>query len=118
MASDHSMIVYGRAPVLNALKAAEKSIDLTIYEISDSQIMPALQAARARGVAVRVIYNWYSFPPDMQHVSESNIHARLQSTYDSDWAQPSVTMRPDKTPLKACQGDPAGRAQARRKVRP
>jgi hypothetical protein len=50
-------------------------------------------------------------------VSESNIHARLQSTYDSDWAQPSVTVRQDKTALRACQGDPAGRAQARRKVR-
>ena len=69
MASTHTLIVQpddGRTAVLNALKAAKKSIDLTIYEISDPQIMSALQAARARGVAVRVIYNWYSFPPNMQ----------------------------------------------------
>jgi len=69
MASTHTLIVQpddGRAVVLNALSAAKKSIDLTIYEISDPQIMSALTSAQARGVAVRVIYNWYSFPPDMQ----------------------------------------------------
>ena len=69
MASIHTLVVQpddGRALVLNALNAAKKSIELTIYEISDPQIMSALQAARARGVAVRVIYNWYSFPADMQ----------------------------------------------------
>jgi len=69
MVSPHTLIVQpddGRTLLLNTLAAAKKSIDLTIYEISDPQIMSALQAARARGVAVRVIYNWYSFPPDMQ----------------------------------------------------
>jgi phosphatidylserine/phosphatidylglycerophosphate/cardiolipin synthase-like enzyme len=69
MASAHTLIVQpddGRTLVLNALKAAKKSIELTIYEISDPQVMSALQAAKARGVAVRVIYNWYSFPADMQ----------------------------------------------------
>jgi cardiolipin synthase len=69
MASAHTLIVQpddGRTLVLNALNAAQKSIDLTIYEISDPQIMSALQAAKARGVAVQVIYNWYSFPADMQ----------------------------------------------------
>jgi len=69
MASTHTLIVQpddGRTLVLNALNAAKKSIELTIYEISDPQIMSALQAAKARGVAVRVIYNWYSFPTDMQ----------------------------------------------------
>jgi len=69
MASAHTLIVQpddGRTLVLNALNAAKKSIELTIYEISDPQIMSALQAAKARGAAVRVIYNWYSFPADMQ----------------------------------------------------
>lgn len=69
MASAHTLIVQpddGRTLVLNALNAAKKSIELTIYEISDPQIMSALQAAKARGTAVRVIYNWYSFPADMQ----------------------------------------------------
>jgi cardiolipin synthase A/B len=69
MAAAHTLIVQpddGRALVLDALNAAKKSIDLTIYQISDSQIMSALMSAQARGAAVRVIYNWYSFPADMQ----------------------------------------------------
>jgi cardiolipin synthase A/B len=69
MASAHTLIVEpddGRTLVLNALNAAKKSIDLTIYEISDPQIMSALTSAQARGAAVRVLYNWYSFPADTQ----------------------------------------------------
>jgi len=50
-------------------------------------------------------------------LSESAILDRLQSTYDSDWAKPTVTVTPDNTPIKPCLGDPAGRAQARRNAR-
>jgi phosphatidylserine/phosphatidylglycerophosphate/cardiolipin synthase-like enzyme len=65
----HTLIVEpddGRALVLQILGAAKKAIDLTIYEISDPQIMAALAAAKARGVTVRVLYNWYSFTSSMQ----------------------------------------------------
>lgn len=67
--SAHTLIVQphnGRTAVLNALNSAKASIDLTIYEISDSQIMSALQSAQKRGVPVRVLYNWYSFDTDTQ----------------------------------------------------
>jgi cardiolipin synthase len=50
-------------------------------------------------------------------VREPAIHNRLQSTYASDWAQHSVTVTPDNTPIAACLGDPAGRADARGKAR-
>jgi phosphatidylserine/phosphatidylglycerophosphate/cardiolipin synthase-like enzyme len=69
MASTHTLIVEpddGRTSVLEALNAATKSIDLTIYELSDPQIISALESAQARKVAVRVLYNWYSFTPRMQ----------------------------------------------------
>ena len=69
MASAHTLIVEpddGRTLVLQALNAATKSIDLTIYELSDPQIMSALESAQARKVTVRVLYNWYSFTPRMQ----------------------------------------------------
>ena len=69
MNPSHTLIVQpddGRTLVLNTLNAAKKSIDLTIYEISDPQIIAALNAAQGRKVAVRVLYNWYSFPPDTQ----------------------------------------------------
>jgi len=69
MSAVHTLIVEpddGRTLVLNILNAARKSIDLTIYELSDSEILSALKAAQGRKVAVRVIYNWYSFPVDTQ----------------------------------------------------
>jgi len=69
MTASHSLIVQpddGRTLVLSNLSAAKTSIDLTIYEISDPQIMAALEAAQSRKVNVRVLYNWFSFPPDMQ----------------------------------------------------
>ena len=69
MSPSHTLIVEpddGRALVLNILNAARNSIDLTIYELSDSEIMSALKAAQARKAAVRVLYNWYSFPADTQ----------------------------------------------------
>ena len=69
MTSTHTLIVEpddGRALVLQTLNAAKKSIDLTIYQLTDPQIMSALQSAQARKVAVRVLYNWYSFTPRTQ----------------------------------------------------
>ena len=56
----------GRTLVLNNLNAAKQSIELTIYELSDPQIIAALEAAQKRKVAVRVLYDWYSFPTDVQ----------------------------------------------------
>jgi phosphatidylserine/phosphatidylglycerophosphate/cardiolipin synthase-like enzyme len=69
MATAHTLIVEpddGRSLVLQGLNAAAKSIDLTIYELSDPQTMSALESAQARKVVVRVLYNWYSFTPRMQ----------------------------------------------------
>lgn len=69
MSPSHTLIVEpddGRTLVLNTLNAARNSIDLTIYELSDSEIMSALTAAQGRKVTVRVLYNWYSFPADTQ----------------------------------------------------
>jgi len=79
MASTHTLIVEpadDRPPVLNALNAAKKSIDLTIYEISDPQIMSALESAhQKRNVVVRVLYNWDSFTPRMR---ETDIRPAIQ----------------------------------------
>ena len=50
MASAHTLIVEpddGRTLVLQALNAATKSIDLTIYELSDPQIMSVAPSAPA-----------------------------------------------------------------------
>ncbi|MGO9270123.1 MAG: phospholipase D-like domain-containing protein [Terriglobia bacterium] len=82
MATAHTLIVEpddGRTLVLQALNAATKSIDLTIYEISDPQIMSALESAQARKVAVRVLYNWYSFTARMQQTDITPAIQKLTS---------------------------------------
>jgi cardiolipin synthase len=45
----------GRAPILDAFNNAQTSIDLTIYLLSDREIIGALKNAVLRGVAVRVM---------------------------------------------------------------
>jgi phosphatidylserine/phosphatidylglycerophosphate/cardiolipin synthase-like enzyme len=51
----------GRQPVLDVINGAQQKITLTIYELSDPQIVSALLAAHSRGVDVSVLYNLYSF---------------------------------------------------------
>jgi cardiolipin synthase len=47
----------GIAPVLNRIQHAQKSIDLVMYTLADTQVEQALGQAAARGVAVRVLLN-------------------------------------------------------------
>jgi phosphatidylserine/phosphatidylglycerophosphate/cardiolipin synthase-like enzyme len=80
MASSHTLIVEpddGRSLVLEILNAAKTSIDLTIYEITDSQIMLALESAQKRKVAVRVLYDWFSFTARMQQTDITPAIAQL-----------------------------------------
>ena len=51
----------GRTQILSLLNGAKVSINLTIYEIEDPQIISAMTAAVQRGVNVRVLYNYNSF---------------------------------------------------------
>jgi phosphatidylserine/phosphatidylglycerophosphate/cardiolipin synthase-like enzyme len=51
----------GRRPILDEIEAATTSIDLEIYIISDDEILEALEAAQARGVAVRVMLEEHPF---------------------------------------------------------
>ncbi len=45
----------GRQPLLDAIGAAQTSIDVAIYELTDSRIAAALSTAATRGVTVRVL---------------------------------------------------------------
>ena len=51
----------GRAPILAELAAAERSIDLEVYLLSDDQIIDALIDAADRGVRVRVLLEEHPF---------------------------------------------------------
>jgi cardiolipin synthase A/B len=65
----HTLLVEpddGKTAVVSAIAAAASTLDLTIYELSDPDIVNALIAAQARKVTVRVLYDWYSFSSDDQ----------------------------------------------------
>ncbi len=51
----------GRAPILAEFAAAQCTIDLTIYLISDGEVIAGLKAAVDRGVRVRVILEEHPF---------------------------------------------------------
>jgi phosphatidylserine/phosphatidylglycerophosphate/cardiolipin synthase-like enzyme len=45
----------GLQPIYNLLSSAKKSIDMTMYELSDTQVTTILTTAAANGISVRVI---------------------------------------------------------------
>lgn len=51
----------GRAPILAELAAAERSVDLAVYLLSDDEIIEALLDAARRGVRVRVLLEEHPF---------------------------------------------------------
>src|SRR5918996_443546 len=51
----------GRAPLLDEIRAARRSIDLEVYIITDDVILQALEEAQRRGVDVRVILEEHPF---------------------------------------------------------
>ena len=64
LSENHSLIVEpsdGKTALISAIDMAKKSITLTIYELTDPDIIDRLIRAKNRGVQVRVIYNNQSF---------------------------------------------------------
>src|SRR5918995_2461836 len=51
----------GRAPLLDEIRAARRSIDLEVYIVTDDLIVQSLEDAQRRGVAVRVILEEHPF---------------------------------------------------------
>jgi cardiolipin synthase len=64
--------------LLDMLEAAKTSIDLVIYEMDDPDFMGELKKAAARGVKVRVLYNYHSFP-EKKRASVSRLMASLEA---------------------------------------
>ena len=52
----------GYGPVLDFIGNATSSLDYWIYQLGDPTLQAALAAAAARGVKVRVILSWQTFP--------------------------------------------------------
>ena len=51
----------GRAPLLDEIRAARRSIDLEVYIVTDDLIVQSLEDAQRRGVDVRVILEEHPF---------------------------------------------------------
>jgi len=66
----------GRAPLLDEIEAARRSIDLEVYIISDGIILEALEDAQRRGVDVRVIIEEHPFSGGG---GQEDLFARLES---------------------------------------
>jgi phosphatidylserine/phosphatidylglycerophosphate/cardiolipin synthase-like enzyme len=62
----------GIVPILTAIKSAQKSVDVVMYELEDSKIEQALADDEARGVSVRVLLNGgYYGAPDNPNENET-----------------------------------------------
>jgi cardiolipin synthase A/B len=62
--SDHTLLVEpedGKREILSMIAGAHDNLTLTIYELTDPEIIAALDAAHGRGVSVRILYNKNSF---------------------------------------------------------
>ena len=51
----HPMPDDGAGPIVDAVNAAKKSIDLEVYQLADPNVVDALEAAAKRGVNVRIM---------------------------------------------------------------
>lgn len=72
----------GRAPILAELTAAERSIDLEVYLLSDDEIIEALIDAARRGIRVRVLLEEHPFggsgrnPETFERLEASGVEVR------------------------------------------
>jgi cardiolipin synthase A/B len=79
----------GRAPIVDEIAAARRSIDLEVYLLSDQPVIAALERAHDRGVPVRVLLEQHPFGGNG---STPDVYARLQKAgIDVRWTNPAFT---------------------------
>jgi phosphatidylserine/phosphatidylglycerophosphate/cardiolipin synthase-like enzyme len=100
-ATVHTLVVEpddGKAMVLSTIAGAHENLTLTIYEITDPDIVAALIAAQKRGVAVRVLYNNASFASMNEANPNAGAVANLsQAGIKTKPASPVFTVTHQKT---------------------
>jgi phosphatidylserine/phosphatidylglycerophosphate/cardiolipin synthase-like enzyme len=85
----------GRSPILQELEAAERTITLQVYLLSDNEIIEALERAAARGVEVRVLLEEHPFggsglnPKAFERLEAADVGVR--------WGNPVFTFSHVKT---------------------
>ncbi|HEY1766356.1 MAG TPA: phospholipase D-like domain-containing protein [Terracidiphilus sp.] len=83
----------GLAPIYSLIASAKKSIDMTMYELTDITVTDALAKAAAAGVAVRVILDHNS-----EKISNTPAYNYLEANKVSvHWANPAYYVTHQKT---------------------
>jgi cardiolipin synthase A/B len=83
----------GLTSIYNLIASAKKSIDMTMYELTDVTVIDALAAAAAGGIAVRVILDQNS-----EKTANTPAYNSLQSKKVSvHWANPAYAVTHQKT---------------------
>ncbi len=83
----------GPAPIYNLIASARKSIDMTMYELTDVAVIDALAAAAAKGLAVRVILDQHD-----EKASNTPAYNSLQAKkVGVHWANPAYAVTHQKT---------------------
>ncbi len=83
----------GLTPIYTLISSAKKSIDMTMYELTDVTVTDALAKAAAAGIAVRVIL-------DQNSEKTSNTPAYnylIQNKVSAHWANPAYAVTHQKT---------------------
>ncbi len=84
----------GLDPVLNEFNGAVRSIDLVVYELTERQVLAALESAQRRGVQVRVLLEEHPFGAGNINGSAA---ARLQQAgVQVRWANPRFSLTHEK----------------------
>lgn len=65
----------GHAPFVRAIDGARASIDMTMFHLTDPDVVDALVRARSRGVAVRVIVDGKGLRPRANHAAFEHLAA-------------------------------------------
>jgi cardiolipin synthase A/B len=83
----------GMQPIYTLLSSAEKSIDMTMYELSDTQVTTILTTAAAKGISVRVILDQNNEKAN-NTVAYNTLTAGKVSVH---WANPAYACTHQKT---------------------
>ena len=72
------------------IAGAKKTVDMTMYELSDPKAQSALIAAAKRGVAVRVLFDSDTAPGGGKQVNQAAFNAFKANGVNVKWAWPGV----------------------------
>jgi len=87
----------GVAPLLSRINEASSSVDLVMYQLSDTQVEQALIAAHDRGVAVRVLLNGGYYGKKESSVNDDAYRILSDARVPIEWTPTYVALTHQKT---------------------